>query len=81
MVAASAGNHALAMCYHGSLLGIPTTVVMPLVAPLMKISRCRSYGANVLVQGPPPLLPFLPVPLREGGEGQGMTSGSPAPSP
>nr|KAG5688331.1 hypothetical protein BaRGS_027873 [Batillaria attramentaria] len=32
-------------------LGIPITVVMPIVAPLMKVSACRQYGANVIVTG------------------------------
>jgi len=31
-VAASAGNHALGMAYHGQLLGIPITLVMPVGA-------------------------------------------------
>ncbi len=29
VIAASAGNHALALAYHGRLLNIPVTVVMP----------------------------------------------------
>lgn len=32
-------------------MGIPVTVVMPLTAPLMKITLCRQYGATVLVKG------------------------------
>ncbi len=51
VVAASAGNHAAALAYHGQLLGIPVTVVMPEYAPLIKISTCRRLGARVLVQG------------------------------
>lgn len=51
VIAASAGNHALALAYHGQDLGIPVTVVMPIVAPLMKVSLCRQYGANVLILG------------------------------
>ncbi|XP_071117070.1 L-threonine ammonia-lyase-like [Haliotis cracherodii] len=51
VIAASAGNHALALSFHGNDLGIPVTVVMPIVAPLMKVSACRHYGANVLVKG------------------------------
>lgn len=47
VVAASAGNHALAMAYHGRRLGIPVTVVMPRNAPLIKVARCRSFGAAV----------------------------------
>ncbi|XP_044728786.1 L-threonine ammonia-lyase [Chrysoperla carnea] len=51
VISASLGNHALALCYHGKKLGIPVTVVMPTVAPIMKISKCRQYGANVVVSG------------------------------
>jgi threonine dehydratase len=47
VVAASAGNHALALAYHGKLLGIPVRVVMPTIAPLMKQERCRAFGALV----------------------------------
>ncbi|XP_012145060.2 L-threonine ammonia-lyase [Megachile rotundata] len=51
VISASLGNHALALCYHGQNLGIPVTVVMPVLAPIMKIAACRQYGANVIVQG------------------------------
>lgn len=51
VIAASAGNHALALSYHGSELGVPVTVVMPLIAPIMKVERCRTLGANVIVRG------------------------------
>ena len=51
--AASAGNHALALSYHGANLGIPVTVVMPTVAPLAKVDKCRALGANVIVHGTP----------------------------
>ena len=51
VMAASAGNHALALSYHGKDLGIPVTVVMPLNAPIMKISACRKHGADVHVNG------------------------------
>src|SRR5690349_7156768 len=36
VIAASAGNHASALAYHGMLLEIPVTVVMPRFAPLIK---------------------------------------------
>jgi hypothetical protein len=36
-IAASAGNHALALAYHGKNLGIPITVVMPTIAPITKV--------------------------------------------
>ncbi len=51
VVAASAGNHALGLAYHGKLLGIPVTVVMPDYAPLIKITTCQRLGANVMVHG------------------------------
>ena len=51
VIAASAGNHALALAYHGRELGIPVTVVMPVVAPLAKVDKCRKFGANVVIEG------------------------------
>jgi threonine dehydratase len=51
VIAASAGNHALGLAYHGKLLGIPVTVVMPDYAPLIKVSTCRRIGARVLIHG------------------------------
>lgn len=51
VIAASAGNHAQALAYHGKDLGIPVTVVMPRWAPLVKVSNCRSFGATVIQHG------------------------------
>ena len=51
VIAASAGNHALGLAWHGHLLGIPVTVVMPRFAPLVKVSRCRQFGATVVLHG------------------------------
>eukprot|EP00112_Aurelia_sp_Birch-Aquarium-sp1_P004625 Seg1524.7 transcript_id=Seg1524.7/GoldUCD/mRNA.D3Y31 product="L-threonine ammonia-lyase" protein_id=Seg1524.7/GoldUCD/D3Y31 len=51
VIAASAGNHALALAYHGRELQIPVTVCMPINAPIMKISSCKKYGATVHVVG------------------------------
>lgn len=51
VVAASAGNHALGLAYHGKLLRIPVTVVMPDYAPLIKITTCEKLGARVLIRG------------------------------
>ena len=51
VIAASAGNHALGIAYHGGLLGIPVTVVMPQFAPLIKVANCRHLGANVVLHG------------------------------
>jgi len=51
VIAASAGNHALGLAYHGQLLRIPVTVVMPDYAPLIKVSTCKKLGARVIVSG------------------------------
>jgi len=51
VIAASAGNHAQGIAYHGSLLGIPVTVVMPQFAALIKVTNCRHLGANVILHG------------------------------
>jgi threonine dehydratase len=51
VIAASAGNHALALAYHGKLLGIPVRVVMPTIAPLVKQERARQFGAEVELFG------------------------------
>lgn len=50
VIAASAGNHALGLAYHGQELGIPVTVVMPRWAPLVKVRNCREFGATVLLE-------------------------------
>lgn len=51
VISASLGNHAQALCYHGQRLGVPVTVVMPTVAPIIKIEACRNFGATVIIQG------------------------------
>lgn len=51
VVAASAGNHALGLAYHGAQLGVRVTVVMPATAPAVKITRCRGLGAEVVLHG------------------------------
>jgi threonine dehydratase len=51
VIAASAGNHAQGIAYHGALLGIPVTVVMPKFAPLIKVTNCRHLGAHVVLHG------------------------------
>jgi threonine dehydratase len=51
VIAASAGNHALALAFHGERLGIPVTVVMPRFAPLIKQARCRRYHAEIILHG------------------------------
>ncbi|CBY31485.1 unnamed protein product [Oikopleura dioica] len=47
----TAGNHAQALAYHGRDLGIPVTVCMPKIAPLVKVESCREMGAEVILHG------------------------------
>jgi threonine dehydratase len=51
VIAASAGNHAQAVAYHASRLGIAATICMPLATPLVKVSATRGYGAEVVLHG------------------------------
>ncbi|QDP19112.1 threonine ammonia-lyase [Sphingomonas xanthus] len=51
VVAASAGNHAQAVAYHGRRLGIPVTIVMPKPTPMVKVSQTEGHGATVVLEG------------------------------
>ena len=51
VIAASAGNHALGLSYHGQLLNVSVTVVMPRFAALSKVTNCRKFGAEVILHG------------------------------
>jgi threonine dehydratase len=51
VVAASAGNHGLAVAFHARRLGIPAVIVMPEWAPLIKVTSARRYGAEVILAG------------------------------
>jgi threonine dehydratase len=51
VIAASAGNHALGLAYHGQRLGVPVHVIMPRFAPMVKVAQCRAYGAVVELCG------------------------------
>src|SRR5690606_14591805 len=51
VVAASAGNHAQALAYHGGRLGVPVTIVMPEGTPFVKVDGTRAHGANVVIHG------------------------------
>ncbi len=51
VIAMSAGNHAQAVAYHASRLGIPATIVMPLGTPFVKVERTAAFGARVLLKG------------------------------
>lgn len=49
VVAYSSGNHAQAVAYSATLLGIPSVIVMPQDAPALKIERTRAFGAEVVL--------------------------------
>jgi threonine dehydratase len=51
VIAASAGNHGLAVAFHAARLGAPATIVMPEYAPLIKVTNARRYGAEVVLHG------------------------------
>jgi threonine dehydratase len=51
VIAASAGNHAQAVAYHGKRLGIPVTIVMPEPTPTIKVMQTEGHGARVLLHG------------------------------
>src|SRR5918993_742503 len=51
VIAASAGNHAQAVAYHGKRLGTPVTIVMPVSTPTIKVTQTEGHGANVILVG------------------------------
>jgi threonine dehydratase len=51
VIAASAGNHAQALAYHGIRLGMPVTIVMPVTTPINKVRQTRGHGAEVILTG------------------------------
>lgn len=48
LVTVSAGNHAQAVAWVASVVGVPCTVVMPADAPRSKLEAVRGYGATVI---------------------------------
>ena len=51
VIAASAGNHAQGLSYHGTRLGVPVTIVMPKTTPLVKVMQTESVGGKVVLEG------------------------------
>ncbi|MEP9379018.1 threonine ammonia-lyase [Aquabacter sp. CN5-332] len=51
VIAMSAGNHAQAVAYHGTRLGISTTIVMPETTPQVKVLATEAFGARVVLHG------------------------------
>lgn len=46
VVCASAGNHAQGIAYSASKLGIKAVIFMPVVTPLQKINKVKSFGGK-----------------------------------
>ncbi len=51
VIAASAGNHAQGLAYHGARLGLPVTIVMPRTTPTVKVMQTEGHGATVVLHG------------------------------
>ncbi len=51
VVAMSAGNHAKAVAYHASALGIKSIIVMPRHTPNVKVEDTIRLGAEVMLKG------------------------------
>ena len=51
LIAASAGNHAQGLSYHGTRLGVPVTIVMPRTTPTVKIMQTEVLGGKVVLHG------------------------------
>lgn len=47
----SSGNHGQAVALAAQKLGAPSVIVMPTTAPQVKIEGCKSYGAEVIMEG------------------------------
>ncbi len=51
VIAASAGNHAQGLSYHGTRLGVPVTIVMPRTTPVVKVMQTEAVGGQVVLHG------------------------------
>jgi threonine dehydratase len=51
VITASAGNHGMAVAFQCQRLKMAATIVMPVTAPLIKITRVRQYGAQSILHG------------------------------
>jgi threonine dehydratase len=52
VVAHSSGNHAQGVAFAARALGVKATIVMPNVAPKVKLDATRALGAEVVLVGP-----------------------------
>jgi threonine dehydratase len=51
VVAASGGNHGVAVAYVASQLGVPATIFLPRTSSPAKMERIRGYGAQLIIAG------------------------------
>ena len=51
VIAASAGNHAQGVALAARLCGVRSTIVLPIHAPLTKITKTKDLGADVILHG------------------------------
>ncbi|MFN3820049.1 threonine ammonia-lyase [Blastomonas sp.] len=51
VIAASAGNHAQGLAWHGTRLGVPVTIVMPKPTPTIKVQQTEANGGKVILFG------------------------------
>ena len=51
VVAASGGNHGVAVAYAAMRLGVPAKIFVPTVASPAKVARIRACGADVVITG------------------------------
>jgi threonine dehydratase len=51
VIAASGGNHGVAVAYAAARLGVPAHIFVPTVSAAEKVDRIRKLGANLVVAG------------------------------
>ena len=51
VICSSAGNHAQAVAYHSTRLGVDGVIVMPKNAPHVKVMRVKEFGGKVVQAG------------------------------
>ena len=51
LITASAGNHAQGVAYAAKAYGCKAVIVMPATTPLIKVTRTKNYGAEVILYG------------------------------
>lgn len=51
IIASSSGNHGLGVAFASKMLGVKSTLVLPVNAPKVKIDGARAMGSNVILFG------------------------------